>query len=121
MTDYAAYLRSPQWRATRERTLRLRGRRCEACGSRHRLDVHHRTYVRLGRETEDDLRVLCRHCHETAHDAAKARRQPVATTTDELTDYAGHDLAADDPTISDILGVVLWQSRTFGTPVDGAE
>ena len=31
------------------------------------LDVHHLTYERLGREKDEDLRVLCRACHGDEH------------------------------------------------------
>jgi hypothetical protein len=61
------YLRSPLWRARRARALALAGSRCERCGRAGRLDVHHATYKRLGRERDGDLHVLCRDCHEDEH------------------------------------------------------
>jgi hypothetical protein len=37
------------------------------CGSKKRLDVHHLTYANLGKESINDLRVLCRSCHDKVH------------------------------------------------------
>ena len=46
----------------------LRGVRVLAPGSRGpRLDVHHKTYARLGCEAPEDLEVLCRACHDERH------------------------------------------------------
>lgn len=61
------YLRSDHWRETRLRALEAAGNRCQVCNSDRRLDVHHRTYERLGREAPGDLTVLCRGCHELYH------------------------------------------------------
>ena len=42
--------------------------KCESCGQRGDvLDVHHKTYERLGFELPEDLEVLCRTCHEVRH------------------------------------------------------
>ena len=67
---YAAYLQSPHWQATRAAALRRAGYRCQQCGATGRLDVHHRTYARLGREAAGDLVALCRECHEEIHEGA---------------------------------------------------
>ena len=41
---------------------------CYCCGSDDRLDLHHRTYKRLGRERINvDLICVCRNCHNGAH------------------------------------------------------
>lgn len=32
-----------------------------------RLDIHHRTYTRLGHERPADFLVLCRRCHKRQH------------------------------------------------------
>jgi hypothetical protein len=67
--SYAAYLRSPHWRALRRQALDLAQRRCP-CGARTELQVHHLTYARLGAERLGDLAVLCRGCHRRAHSRA---------------------------------------------------
>ena len=52
----------------RDAKLSIAGYRCEQCGARDRLDVHHLTYDRFGGdERMSDLRVLCRPCHNKAH------------------------------------------------------
>jgi len=65
---YVEYLRSPEWRARRERKLEAADHRCQFC-NRHRssLDVHHRTYENFGEELDSDLIVVCRACHNTFH------------------------------------------------------
>ena len=74
-TDYHAYIHSPAWGRKRQRKFGQVGRRCEKCGRDSDLQVHHLTYVRLGRERMGDLQVLCRGCHEGVHEIAiQARR-----------------------------------------------
>ena len=62
--DYEAYLRSPEWAAKKRCLFQRRGRRCERCGSGRRIEVHHKTYERLGCELEEDLEVLCGYHHD---------------------------------------------------------
>ena len=65
---YAAYLRSPWWRARRAETIALRGGCCEVCWRPDvKLEAHHLTYERLGAELDTDLAVLCRACHAAVH------------------------------------------------------
>jgi 5-methylcytosine-specific restriction endonuclease McrA len=64
---YREYLQTKYWRARRSRALRLAHFRCQACGSPRRLEVHHRTYARRGREADADLVVLCGRCHRRRH------------------------------------------------------
>jgi hypothetical protein len=64
---YVVYLRSPLWRLRRRVWIvRARGR-CQDCGSRRRLTIHHRTYERLGHEHRADVKVLCWDCHRRHH------------------------------------------------------
>ena len=43
------------------------GHKCAKCGQTSAtLEVHHLTYERFGRESEADLIVLCKVCHEAA-------------------------------------------------------
>jgi hypothetical protein len=64
---YEAVMRSPGWRRRRFRALRRAGRRCQACGARGALDVHHLSYAHLGDERPYELAVLCEACHTRAH------------------------------------------------------
>lgn len=71
--DYQTYLRSRRWKARAERAKRRAGYRCQICNSSMNLEVHHRTYERLGYEADDDLTVLCARCHAAA--TANLRRR----------------------------------------------
>ena len=70
---YEVYLRSRAWRAFRAEMLALTEGTCEGCGVSESeslllvLDLHHLCYDRLGWELPDDVRVLCRPCHENEH------------------------------------------------------
>ncbi len=72
-TWYQDYLLTPRWARVRRRMLQRAGFRCQQCRDydrpirRVRLQVHHRSYTRLGQERWEDLEVLCRPCHEAAH------------------------------------------------------
>lgn len=64
---YEKYLQTPEWRIRRNRTLSDAGYTCQRCGVQRQLQVHHKTYDRLGAELPEDLEVLCRGCHEGHH------------------------------------------------------
>jgi hypothetical protein len=53
---YQRYLQGGWWQ-----------RKCQVCGVRQRLEVHHLHYRSLGREELGDLKVLCDACHDKAH------------------------------------------------------
>jgi hypothetical protein len=70
---YFAYINSPAWRGRRERYFEaIGGRRCELCGATEGVEVHHHTYVRLGRELDDDLLAVCKPHHDEIHAAREA-------------------------------------------------
>ena len=60
---YRIYIHSPAWKARRERAIRRAGNRCQVCGERKRLQVHHVSYANLGHELDEDLTVMCFGCH----------------------------------------------------------
>jgi hypothetical protein len=64
---YVIYLHSPLWRLRRRIWILRAGGRCQRCGSRRRLTIHHRTYQRLGHERRVDVTVLCWDCHRRHH------------------------------------------------------
>jgi len=69
--------RKPIPLATRQAVLERAQRRCEGCGDdKVRLEMHHVTYAAFdrgepseifGQETPDDLKALCRYCHQAEH------------------------------------------------------
>jgi 5-methylcytosine-specific restriction endonuclease McrA len=64
------YMASKRWKQLRQDKLQQADHKCELCGTtpdKHKLDVHHLTYQRLGGELLSDLQVLCYQCHGKAH------------------------------------------------------
>jgi hypothetical protein len=68
------YLRSDHWHKVRDNALGRAGYRCEDCGNRYQLHVHHRVY-RLWEEREGDVVVLCKKCHFERHSQGSPRFQ----------------------------------------------
>ena len=65
--EYREYLNSPEWANVRFRIIVRAGYTCEGCERDNRtLEVHHLTYLRLGRERDSDLLALCKTCHKRA-------------------------------------------------------
>jgi 5-methylcytosine-specific restriction endonuclease McrA len=65
---YQFYLQSDHWKEVRRDALMRADHRCQLCNSETDLEVHHRTYARLGWEDEGDLIALCRDCHRRHHE-----------------------------------------------------
>jgi Mrr N-terminal domain len=66
---YRRYLRTPEWRRTRAAALHRAGYACSLdIAHTDDLEVHHRTYERLGQELATDLTVLCDACHGRHHE-----------------------------------------------------
>lgn len=67
---YSEQLKDPRWFAFREKVFKVRGRKCEHCGSTVWLQVHHPKY-KYGRKaweySTDEVVVLCRECHKKEH------------------------------------------------------
>lgn len=74
---YPHYLRTPEWRRTRAAALLRAGNACSLDVTHtDGLEVHHRTYERLGAELMTDLAVLCHSCHQLHHkEYGRARRK----------------------------------------------
>ena len=49
---YRKYLRTPEWQERRSRALSRAHGRCQTCNGDKHLEVHHRTYERLGEERD---------------------------------------------------------------------
>lgn len=64
--SYQEYLKSAHWQEIRKEKLKEAGYKCEKCGAKESLDIHHLTYARLGHERMSDLQALCRPCHRKA-------------------------------------------------------
>ena len=64
---YKKYLLSKAWEKVRKLAFEFYQYNCCACGSRYNLQVHHRNYKNLYKETMIDVMLLCESCHEEHH------------------------------------------------------
>lgn len=67
---YSEQLKDKRWYAFREFVFVVRGKRCEKCGGKDCLQVHHLQYKRgrLAWEyTVNDVMVVCGDCHKKIH------------------------------------------------------
>jgi hypothetical protein len=64
---YLKYITSPVWKARAFDAIEKAGKKCQMCNSPKYLQVHHRTYERLGKERPSDLITLCSKCHSKFH------------------------------------------------------
>lgn len=76
--SYIDYLKSDHWIDLRfrfysdsKRVKKMRkkygGIVCEFCFSPDKINLHHKTYKRIGAERLDDLVILCENCHHDIH------------------------------------------------------
>jgi len=65
---YEEYLKSEPWIFFSNA---IRKDRCWCCGTRESLQVHHKTYERLGEELPCDVVTVCGRCHKLIHETAK--------------------------------------------------
>jgi len=92
---YAEYLKTAHWQRVRALALEQAGHVCDLCGHDDRLEVHHRTYERVGMERQSDLIVLCYDCHRDFHRAILLRairateHAPLAVTVKEVFEKIG--------------------------------
>lgn len=71
---YTTYMASEKWRDKRSLILKRDSDRCQTCLSTDDLEVHHKTYERLGDEALEDLITLCHECHEAITTVIRRRR-----------------------------------------------
>lgn len=71
---YRKYLNTYHWKQLRDLKLSEVDNRCQICYNSIQLNVHHRTYERLGHEKLSDLTVLCKECHEIFHKYGKLKK-----------------------------------------------
>ena len=84
---YAEYINSPEW-AEKRKAVRLRDKKCQKCGRKRFLHVHHLTYENFGNEKLEDLILLCNRCHDLEHRgfgvaSEKQIRQATAITREQ--------------------------------------
>ena len=69
-SEYKTYLDDEHWAKTRKKIMARDGYRCQICGSKRDLQVHHLTYKNIGQETDEQLVCLCRQCHFGLHEGS---------------------------------------------------
>jgi len=83
--NYFQYLQSDHWRKMRYRRLLIDGFQCHECGHGDALQVHHKTYERIGKENVDtDLVTLCARCHNDEHRRQIEEKRPVLSRREIL-------------------------------------
>ena len=75
---YRDYLHSKEWRQIRLDIITDR-KKCEYCGSKKRLCIHHKHYRNIFNEDPEDLELLCGQCHDKEHNIKKKKPQPKNT------------------------------------------
>jgi hypothetical protein len=69
---YADYIRSAEWAEVKRRYRASKlPKKCVVCQNPN-VDLHHKTYKRLGKEWLTDLAPLCRNHHTRVHDRVKS-------------------------------------------------
>jgi len=76
-TAYQEYLLGEHWREFRLAVLKGWSHRCCICYSDKALEVHHRTYERLGHEKLSDCVCLCSECHTVSTRALQRRTENI--------------------------------------------
>ena len=66
---YQDYLKTEHWKILRRRLIKKSRGVCAICGVKCKriMQLHHKTYVRLGEERPSDMMVLCPNCHRKVH------------------------------------------------------
>jgi len=64
---YKNYLLSTTWKNKKALVIKRASCKCEGCGESRPLEVHHKTYERIGMELLTDLSAYCERCHKLAH------------------------------------------------------
>jgi len=101
--NYYEYIQSPEWKAKADAAKERAENRCQLCnvsGFVKRLDAHHNTYERLGKELSRDIIVLCEDCHKRFHEnGGKPGNRPELTDDQILSILRGNEVryASDDP------------------------
>lgn len=79
--SYSAYISSDAWRRRRAQYFASHKRRCWLCRGKQHIELHHRTYERMGHELDEDLVALCRDCHAALHRFQRAKGVTVEAAT----------------------------------------
>ena len=79
--EYNQYIQSDKWKEKARAIIERDGNKC-ICGSKEKLQVHHKTYDRLFNEIDSDLITLCDPCHVFVTNKNKGEKQEQKNLTD---------------------------------------
>lgn len=80
--QYHEYLLSEEWKLRRKEVFKYHGRNCKKCDGNIGIHIHHRTYVRVGKEDiQNDLIPLCPNCHKAVHAIVKKKKISIWSAT----------------------------------------
>lgn len=91
---YEDFLQTDYWKMVREIKLQQSENKCQVCGSKSNLNVHHNTYAHHGKEHLHlaDLVVLCKDCHSLFH-----HKLPQEPKSDKTNEYQFDDYKPIEP------------------------
>jgi hypothetical protein len=72
--EYGTYMNSAAWRDLSKKFRDAIGK-CQICGTDKSLQCHHLHYRTLGRETLEDILVVCLKCHCNLHGVKKFKKK----------------------------------------------
>lgn len=72
---YRRYLKSDRWGLKKICVLSRAQYKCERCGRKGKLEIHHLTYEHIYNEPIEDLQALCPKCHKLADSERGSRAQ----------------------------------------------
>jgi 5-methylcytosine-specific restriction endonuclease McrA len=65
--NYEDYLQTEHWKHFVKECKKFFNNECQLCGNEKSLQVHHNNYKNRGRETFNDVVLLCKDCHSKFH------------------------------------------------------
>lgn len=67
------YCNTDLWQERKVQLFEKYGRMCEICSSKIIVQVHHNNYETVGCESDKDLTILCRECHNFFHSRSRVK------------------------------------------------
>lgn len=74
---YQSYIRSDKWKKKKEERLKKDNYICLNCGSKEKLEIHHKNYNSLYNEDISDLKTLCEKCHKKITEKTRKKKKVI--------------------------------------------
>lgn len=75
---YNKYLKTIYWHELKKTVHKIFGKKCEVCDSKNDIHIHHFNYSNRGKETFNDIAILCSLCHHAMHKHEEQIFHPIA-------------------------------------------